>query len=608
MTIKRNHWILFGILSVISIAIWRIHTYPQFSFLDLSVDRNRALEISRAYLAEEFQADPNQYLNATTFSGRQSADRYLQKALAFSKVLEFFETHDFELFFWKTRFFKENQEEQFFITVSARTGEVTHTVHHIPATAIRTDHGKEEAKKFTLQFLRDRFSFNPQQYELLTDLAKIHDNRTDYTFEWGRKDVFIPWNDNPVQDGGARLLNSVTVSGDEVLSFTKEKLKIPESFNRHISRIQNTGRNLGVIFRYCFFALLSASIFVVIGKHNSILLHTIKMPCIAIAAALFCLEIALYFNGFNIILFNYPTTSTIASYLWRVFSQTFLQTFMVSITVIMPFLAGEVLHHEVFLKKREKTLFHHIQSTFFSRNVTSLILLGYLTGIIMLGMQSVLFYFGKKYFGVWTEYRWMTNSSGGFFPFLPGFVVALTASLSEETMFRLFGISLGKKILKNTFLAVLLSSLIWGYAHVGYPVYPMWFRGMEVTCLGIFLAYVFLEFGLIPVLTAHYFFDAFWGASNFIFGKSSPVMFYSGLVIIMMPAIFAVFAFAMNQKEQERCMRWRLSIKQKFNLIILKYYLKDHPVPANINPEDYQRKIIDSGWDSAVVETAFEEP
>ena len=117
---------------------------------------------------------------------------------------------------------------------------------------------------------------------------------------------------------------------------------------------------------------------------------------------------------------------------------------MATIPFLMPFLAGEILHYEVFPKKRDMTLFHHIRSTFFSRNTSALILLGYLTAAISLGMQSLIFFIGENYMGVWTEYRWMSYSSASYIPFIPAFVAAMSASLTEETMFRLFGISLGK--------------------------------------------------------------------------------------------------------------------------------------------------------------------
>jgi hypothetical protein len=372
-----------------------------------------------------------------------------------------------------------------------------------------------------------------------------------------------------------------------------------------MQRVQNVGKNFGVLFRIAFFLLLAASTFFVLIKRNNILLHTIKIPCLIGTIFLFISTIILYLNGFEYILYDYPNTSSFQSYFGRFFTNLLIDTFMLTITFLIPVLAGEALHYEVFPSKRQQTLFHHIQSTFLSRNMTSLILIGYLAAMIMLGLQSILFYIGENYFGVWTEYRWMTSFSASYFPFIPAFVIGLQASLTEETMFRLFGISLGKKFLKNTFFAVLLSSLIWGYGHSGYPVYPMWFRGIEATCLGILLSIIYLKFGLIPVIVAHYLFDAFWYVSNFILGTSSPLLFYSSVTVITWPLLFAAIAFILNHPENEKKMIWRLSSEQKYNLSILKHYLQTHPIPAEKSREEAIQDITNNGWDIAVVEAAF---
>ena len=607
MRIKLTHWIFFILLSAIALCAWYFLTYPHFSFINLSVDRLKARSTARNFLEKHCNVDADDYTSATVFSGRRMSDRYLQKSLGFKKELEFFQEHDFELFFWKTRFFQENNPEQFFITVSAATGEVTSFSRHIKSTASRKDYGREDARRKGINFLTEHFNFNEDDYEILTNLARIRDNRTDYTFEWGRKEIFIPWNDTPDESGAARLLTGITISGNEVLSFTKQKLKIPDEFKRYFKRIQNTGKNLGIVFRFTFFAFLAAAVFYVIVKRNSILLHAVKTPGLVITAALFLSEVGLYLNGLEYVIFEYPTTSSFLSYFWRFFSNQILNTFMVTLVFLMPFLAGEVLHYEVFPKKRKNTLFHHIRSTFFSRNVGGLILLGYCCAVILLGLQALLFHIGEAHFGVWTEYLWMTSFTSSYIPAVPVFVIAFSASLTEETMFRVFGISLGKTFLKNTAAAAIISSVIWGFGHTGYPIYPMWFRGLETTCLGIILSLVYLKFGLIPVLTAHYLFNAFWASANFILGTSAPRMFYSSLCVLILPLIFALAAFLMNRKETSAPVIWNLSPAQRFNLMILKYYLKDHPFPEGKNREECLRDITAKGWDIAVVETAFQE-
>jgi len=607
MRITRTQWFVFLNLSIISLTVWMRLTYPHFSFVNLTVSRTAAQNIAKTYLKTDLDIPADDYSAATVFSGRQAADRYLQKSIGFSKELDFFKTYGFELFFWKTRFFKENSVEEFCVTVSAATGEITGFSHTLKSTAARPDHGREEAQRTAAAFLKSRFGFQDTDYEIISNLAKIYDHRTDYTFEWARKSVSIPWNETPKESGQARLLTGVTVSGNDILSFTKQKLKIPEEFTRHIKRIQNTGKNFSTIFRLTFFLLLVSAIFYIINRRHSLILHILRKPVLTIALTLFIIKIAVYVDGLEYVLLDYPTTSSMTSYLWRFFSGQILDTFMITITFAMPFLAGELLHFEQFPDDRDKTLLHHLRSTFCSRNVASLIFLGYLGAIILLGLQSVLFQLGEHFFGVWTEYLWMTSFTASYIPAFPVLVLALSASLSEETLFRLFGINIGIRFLKNTALAVFLSSLIWGFGHTSYPIYPMWFRGFETTCLGIVLSIIYLRFGLIPVLVIHYLFDVFWGSAAFLLGASSPSLFFSSLLILCLPLILAVIFFAMNRAEVLSPIHWRLSGAQRFNLRILKYYLRDHPIPDGQTKNNYIKTIVDQGWDIAVVETAVNE-
>ena len=126
-------------------------------------------------------------------------------------------------------------------------------------------------------------------------------------------------------------------------------------------------------------------------------------------------------------------------------------------------------------------------------------------------------------------------------------MVAVTAGVTEETFFRLFGFNLVFNLTRSSLLAFLVPSIIWGLGHTGYMVFPFWFRGLEVALLGVFTCFVYRRFGLITVVVQHYLFDAFWGGSVYIFAKSAGVDFWMSIVILLIPAVFALTAFLCNQ-------------------------------------------------------------
>jgi len=176
--------------------------------------------------------------------------------------------------------------------------------------------------------------------------------------------------------------------------------------------------------------------------------------------------------------------------------------------------------------------------------------MGYLLFSILIGLQATAFFLGQKFLGVWVEQVRLVEMSSAYLPFLAALIIAFRASFNEEILFRLFGINLGKRYLRNAVLAVLLVSLIWGFGHSEYAVFPTWFRGIEVTLMGLVLGFVFLKFGLVAVIIAHYIFDVFWGTAPYLLGKTTSFLFGSSLFIILLPLLVALAAYFINGREE----------------------------------------------------------
>lgn len=607
--ISKRSWIAFIVLSFFSVFAWEIFTAPQLSFINLSVGRSTALKIASEYMIKEVGLSTAQlatYDHAIIFSSRDSADRYLQKAIGFKKELEFFKKFDFELFFWSVRFFKENQKEEYSVALSAATAEVTSYTHTIDNSAYRQPQTEEQARQKAVEFLKKKFKFDPRLYSEQTSNSQKYDKRINYSFSWEHNDSKIPWSSDPAS-GWAIMHTGATVSGNEILGFYKNGLKIPDQYSRYVESKQNVGWNISVLFRVFFYIILTASIFHVMIRRNNLVMHSVKNFAVTLTAVIFVFYLASYANNFQNILFSYPTTTSMASYLWRSISSTVMNTFIAVLGILMPCLAGESLHPETFPKKREGTFLYYLRTSFLSRDAASAILIGIFSAIIMIGIQSIAFEIGQRYFGVWIEYSWMTQLSANYFPFLAAFIVGITAGFSEEICFRLFGINIGKKFFKNTLVACLIASIIWGYGHSGYPVFPMWFRGLEVTCLGLFLSYIYLRFGIIAVITAHYLFDVFWESCAYLSGKASASDFYSCLGALLLPLFLAAIAFVVNKKVPERRLAWKLNVHQLFNLQILKEYLERHRLLDSKPADQLKHEIASHGWDLAVVEIAIED-
>jgi len=477
----------------------------------------------------------------------------------------------------------------------------------IHETEYRRPIDKEEAQKKILDFFSAQFGFNVDEYKIKTDSAQNYDNRSEYSFTWQKKDVDIPWSSEE-NSGTGKLLTGGIVAGDEVRYFSYNYFEIPDKFERYLAEKEVVSQNISTVVRVFHFLFFIGAVFYIVIRRNHLAMHMTKSFYIGITAISFIASLLTTANNYEMVLFGYATTSPFNSYLIRLIINTILSALLFTVAILMPSLAGESLHFEVFRHRKEGGFLHYVNSTFFSRNVTKLVLIGYLLCVIMLGIQSLLTKIGQQYWGVWVEHTMMGQLSTSYLPFLAAFAIGYKASFSEEFMYRLFAISWGKKILKSTLFAALIASMVWGFAHSNYPVYPMWFRGVEVTCLGLLLSFIYLRFGIIPVIVAHYLFDVFWSTSGYLLGKSIAFDYYSAIFVLAIPLIYAVIAFFLNRVEIEGKLEWRLNKHQLYNLQVLREYLHAHPeLFKNKTKRELKDEIILHGWDVAVVEIAFKE-
>jgi hypothetical protein len=186
------------------------------------------------------------------------------------------------------------------------------------------------------------------------------------------------------------------------------------------------------------------------------------------------------------------------------------------------------------------------------------------------------------------------------------FVIGAGASLNEEINFRLFGISFAKKYLRSSFLAVLLASVIWGMGHTLYAIFPVWFRIIEVSLIGLLYGFILIRFGIIPLIVAHYLFDVFWCSAAYLLGKSSPYLFYSSVGLLGIPLLLAVLAFFLNLPERDKPMAVVLDRIEKYNQKVLVAFVLAKKLEGS-SIESIKTELIRHNWDHLLVDLAIKE-
>ncbi|MEK4004622.1 CPBP family intramembrane glutamic endopeptidase [Paenibacillus sp. FSL H3-0333] len=175
---------------------------------------------------------------------------------------------------------------------------------------------------------------------------------------------------------------------------------------------------------------------------------------------------------------------------------------------------------------------------------------GYIWAFILLGVQTVMFIILSYTLDNWSttdasqspynmKYAWL----------LP--IVAWLAGLSEEAVYRLFGIRMLKKLVKNTLIASLITTLIWALGHTLYPIYPVISRPIELTVIGLLFSYIFLRYGFIAVMFSHVVFDSILMGATLIFMQDT-VNVGAGIVTIILPFIVGYLVYRFNPPREPK--------------------------------------------------------
>ncbi|WP_246079119.1 CPBP family intramembrane glutamic endopeptidase [Paenibacillus piri] len=186
----------------------------------------------------------------------------------------------------------------------------------------------------------------------------------------------------------------------------------------------------------------------------------------------------------------------------------------------------------------------------FGGSVMSAMGKGYLLCLFVLGIQQGLFFIAGEYFDVWSvndpSDSVLNMTVPGIFP-----LMAWAAAISEEAVYRLFGIAFFLKLVRNRFAAVLLPSMIWALSHTQYPIYPVYTRFIEVTIIGLIFGFAFLKYGFMTVLFAHASMDSILMGLSLI-GMGDMKHNVIGIIYLGIPALIGYIIAWLHGKRKRR--------------------------------------------------------
>lgn len=499
----RRHLIFFIVLGAIGLGVFiaLYDTVFPTAALRPQITRRRATEISKRYLAER-GFDIEGYKHATLFSVHDEQASFLERTWGIARFNEEITRNPY-LAPWRfeSRFFRPLEKEEFLVGVNTE-GQVVAFHHLIEETAPGAHRTKEEARMYVENFFESDLKADPSAYEEKEYHEGKLSARTDHEFTYELKNSQILPQDTHEKEPGSQRLG-VLVQGDAIGAFERFVF-VPESFIRSQMEEDASGTLYVIIAGIAQILLLIAGFAVLLRGYKQEDLSS--RPFYWIAAALVALSLASALTFFDELYMAYPTTTP-----WTNYIAVSVLILVAALTVTT---AIEVLIAGISGERLTRTVFPHAND-FGTRGLGDpgaiwiKALIGAGSGLAFLGYVAVFYYIATRYLGIWSPIApEITSYMGSSIPFLIPFVLSLTAAVTEEFTFRYLGVSLAKRYLKRTLPALIFPAVIWAFLHATYPVYPLYVRGIELTIAGVFLGYVFMRYGIVSAIVAHYIINA----------------------------------------------------------------------------------------------------
>jgi hypothetical protein len=506
-------WIVFALLALAG-AGYAVRFFPEaFPILsvDLKMDRTAALRAAHG-LAEKYRIGPMGFRETAVFQDDSEVQNYVELEgggkPAFRAMVEGDKYAPFE---WIVRHYREGMKAEtsfFFTPQGAPYGFIETVPETEPGAALSADAALALAQTAaTRDWGVDFKPYNPPDRSQEVRPS----GRVDHTFVYER----------PEKIGEGRYQLTLAVSGDR-LTEVNYSVKVPEGFTRRYADMRSANTAIYTA------ASSAAAVLYVIGGCFIGLFFLLRQRwvlwrgALAAGALVAFLQVLAGLNGLPLRWMEYDTALSPTSFMLTAVVVPSIRLFLQETLLLsLSFLAAESLTRRAFP--------HHLQiwklwrpEVAASPELLGRTVMGYLVVGLDLAFLVTFYIVTGRYFGWWSPSEALIdpNLPANYFPWFNPIAEAMHAGTWEESMFRaiplasaaLIGDWLQRRGRRNArfwciAVAFVVQILVFGGGHATYPVQPAYGRMIELIVPSIIFATLYLRFGLLPAMIAHFFFD-----------------------------------------------------------------------------------------------------
>lgn len=535
------------------------------------------IQVQNGKLAQAVGFKQKSKFETTVFQINNSVHLFLQHNFG-PRETDLLIKKEIPCFYWQTRLCSPSQLEEFKADRSP-DGKLCSFTHVIANDTPLPDISQKDGSKAIEEFLQKETDLRLEDYKLLSfqkEKRTAHNDIT-YTYESIKPDF-----------KGSRLRLVFTFSGN-LITYFESFLHTQDSWHLKFRGMQSYNKILNTIAHIFFFIVFAGSLLysaqLVLSKKarwNLALRASFLIGTFSVLSTLVNLPVDLHY---------YSTNNKEFVFYFSIILQLLAQIFVEAVIYLPIFICGEAVYRKLSNKSNDQEFDINylldkkgIAQNYYAKSI--------LTGIAICGIwqgwQNLYFWLGS-YVGISNPLG--TNSPEVYGSYIPCFdlmFIGSAASFQEEIAYRIISLLVLQKLCRNFWLANFLQAFLWSLGHTSYPASPVWARVVELTVAGLMGGVFFKKFGLLPMLIAHYLFDAF---NPELFRAHDWQLFVSGFLAITPPFILIILSKKWScAKEKKSDSSSLIPEKSESQAKVIDSFEKAKPIS-----EPYQKVLIATG-------------
>jgi membrane protease YdiL (CAAX protease family) len=489
-------------LAAAALAAWLFPRALPILALSERVDRDAALQRANTFIAAHDLA-PDSARRAVAFISDDSLRTFVELAGGGKDSLEaLLRGREVALYSWLVRAFTPGDARETRIRLSP-DGRVIGVRRTLPDSLVRPSVDEAAGRLMADSVLTQWLGEPTSQWSLATSsyATRMPSDRIDRTYTYERTGRTI---------SGAPLRLDVVIAGDLVAE-ARPYVVIPESFGRRYGEMRSANDLLGL---FSTIGLLGLIVLAMVALRRYAREHTVRWRAPSVIGVVVgAFVTAAMLNELPASWMSYDTAGSAELHRLTGVMFALVAGGMTVLLLSLTLAAAESLTRHAFPWHLDWWQYWKNRGT---RAIASRVGGGYVVAALGFAYVAAFYAVTRGAFGWWVPSEMIDdpNRIASPLPWVAGIGLSLQAAISEEALFRAVPLSIialwaAPRADKDRWMAagVVVTALLFGFAHSTYPSWPPYSRGVEIFLEACVWGVLFLRFGILVPVVAHFVYD-----------------------------------------------------------------------------------------------------